>query len=415
MVLGVLCVASSTTAIAAFSGADLRCRETVSKRGFRLASDSVRALAACDRGRIEGEVPVGTDCRSTAAADSNGKIAKAAAKLASTVPAKCGSSSPALLSYVSCPVPCDSEVQEIGDFQDVAACVECLVRTSVETMSDSVLGSPALPLGDAEAECQGALREAELRYFLTILKETRRCQKKAEKSGAMDTSICEDADPRSKIVKSSDQLRSLVRTSCDDAFLFDLDSCAQVIPAQLEACSFDAIDYTGRRVFRSLYDLDAGVGVTTTTVGGTVSTTTNTVTTTTTTTLPDMSFDFDCTIRFRVTSSGIIGSLQWEASYAGANGGFVGSGLSVQCTNLIAGVSKSFFDDETARVLRESVISTTGFSSPVDLATCTYETDDAGLAASDFSISVNEATTPPPIQPLTATVAITSVQCSPKP
>jgi hypothetical protein len=211
------------------------------------------------------------------------------------------------------------------------------------------------------------------------------------------------------------QLR--VRTGCADALLFDLDSCSQSTLGFLESCAFAAIERNATDVFVSLYALNDRIATTTTTFGGTVTTTTNTTSTmssVTTTTLPDVDFDYDCTIRFRVTSSATIGSLRYVASYANANGGFVGSGLAVQCTNLVSGASRSFFDDETARALRESIIAVNGFNAPLDLATCTFETDDVALGASDFTVTVTEATTPA-LEPLAATVTISSVQCSPKP
>jgi cysteine-rich repeat protein len=157
---------------------------------------------------------------------------------------------------------------------------------------------------------------------------------------------------------------------------------------------------------------------TTTTLAPTTTTTTtsSTTTTTSTTTTIAQSFGFDCTLTVRVTSSELLGSLKYSIDYASVPGGFVGSGLGASCTNLVTGASKSFFDDESARVLRESLISVSGFRGPLDVATCIFETNDDKLAASAFGLTVQEGTTPPPdIQLLNPTVAISSVSCSVKP
>jgi hypothetical protein len=183
----------------------------------------------------------------------------------------------------------------------------------------------------------------------------------------------------------------------------------------ISSCVSNATEYLGDEIFRSFYGLDLG-SVTTTTTTTTLHTgsSTTTVSSTTTTTL-DTTFSYACTLTFRVTSSELLGSLKYEVDYTTANGAFLDSGLSVQCTNLIAGASKSFFDDEAARKLRESVISVNGFQAPLNVATCSYETDDAGLAAADFMLVVKDATTPPPnIQIVTPTMAISSVSCAPK-
>jgi hypothetical protein len=115
-----------------------------------------------------------------------------------------------------------------------------------------------------------------------------------------------------------------------------------------------------------------------------------------------------------VTSSELLGSLKYEVDYASAGGAFVGSGLQVSCTNLVTGASKSFFDDETKKVLRESLISVTGFKAPLDIATCVFETNNNGLTASNFGLTVLEGTTPA-LELVNPTVAISSVQCASKP
>jgi len=108
-----------------------------------------------------------------------------------------------------------------------------------------------------------------------------------------------------------------------------------------------------------------------------------------------------------------MGSLKFEVDYASTPGNFLGSGLTPQCTSLVAGASKSFFDDEVKRVLRESVISLSGFSGPANVATCVFETNDQRLAASAFGLVVKDATTPD-FQIVTPTMSISSVSCTQK-
>jgi hypothetical protein len=65
-------------------------------------------------------------------------------------------------------------------------------------------------------------------------------------------------------------------------------------------------------------------------------------------------------------------------------------------------------------VLRESLISVTGFRAPLDVATCVFETNNNSLAASNFGLTVLEGTTPA-LELVNPTVAISSVQCASKP
>ena len=115
----------------------------------------------------------------------------------------------------------------------------------------------------------------------------------------------------------------------------------------------------------------------------------------------------------RVTSNELLGSLKYVIDYGSISGGFLGGGLGVSCTNLVAGASKSFFDDETNRVMRESIISINGFTNPRDIAQCSFETDDAGLAPGDFILTVTDATTPDLVA-VSPTVVISTISCSPQ-
>ena len=277
-VLGLLALHVPSPALAAFTTAELKCRDTIAKLGTKLSQTSAKAFNDCHAKRIAGVIAVTTDCNSVVDADLKGKIAKAATKLAEQVPAKCAGLTPANLNYDACPAACAAEVPAITNFDDVAACVSCLSKSSVEGMTGSAQGHPALPLGDVEANCHDTVGDGQTKHFRTILKERRKCQKSAEKAGATTTAGCKTADPRGKIGTARSKAEGAVDADCSSALLADLDSCAQSTLPFLKGCVFGASDFTGTQVFNSFYELTSGGGVTTTTFSG--STTTSTTTTT---------------------------------------------------------------------------------------------------------------------------------------
>jgi len=189
--------------------------------------------------------------------------------------------------------------------------------------------------------------------------------------------------------------------SCDDGNVLAGDGCSSL-------CALEGTTTT------------TTVPITTTTMDDTPTTTlpdtttttveATTTTSTTSTTIAE-SFEFLCTLRTAVTTSETLGSLKYEIDYSGVTGDFAGSGLGVECTSLVAGASKSFFEDATNRKLRESVISLSGFAGPLDLATCNFQTNDNGLVAADFPLVVKDATTPG-LEFVTPTVIVKSVECT---
>ena len=265
---------------AAFSSADLKCRETISKQGAKLAQQAAKTLNECHTKRVDGALPEDTDCNSTVAADTKSKIQKAADKLLDKVPEKCASLTPSALNYVGCPSPCDSAVPAITDFNHVAACIECTTRVYVESMTGSAQGDPGLPLGDPEARCHDSIGSNQTKHFLTVVKERRKCQKSAEKGGAMDVSSCVNADPKGKIAKTRNKVEAALEPACAGAVLASLDSCAEITLDAVESCVFDDSAASSRafgtRVFRSLYELNPGGGATTTTFNGSTTSTTTT-------------------------------------------------------------------------------------------------------------------------------------------
>jgi len=76
-------------------------------------------------------------------------------------------------------------------------------------------------------------------------------------------------------------------------------------------------------------------------------------------------------VRFRLNTSGTYQSLQFNVSYSGANGDFVGTGSSVTCTaNSSLSVMGAFNDVGTT--LTQGFVSTSGISGAVQVANCTF-------------------------------------------
>ena len=266
-------------AYAAFSAPELKCRDTIAKNGSKLAKKAAKELSKCHKQRSRGKLPPETDCNSIAAVDSKGRIDKVGDKLISAVVAKCAAASPAALLYSECPSPCNGQVPSIGSFQDVAECVRCVVESSVEFMTSNGQGDPATPMESGDAKCHDAIGKNQTKLFDTVVKERVKCQKVAEKGGAMDLATCEGADPKGKIAKTRAKSESNFDKSCQDADVGNLGSCSDLILANVKGCSFNTAASRGGLVFRSFYELNNFGGTTTTTF---VTTTTGGPTTTTT-------------------------------------------------------------------------------------------------------------------------------------
>jgi len=271
-----------TNADAAFSPEQLKCRETISKNGQKLADTAVKTLVACHKARSAGKLDAGTDCNDTVAADDKGKIGAAATKLSSQAVDACPGITPSEILYSACPSPCDAQVPTMGSFDDVGSCIICMIEQSSEALASATLGNPdPLALNKSEVKCHGSIGKAETKYLKILLKERRKCQKLDEAAGGMDTSACVAADPSGKIGKLHAKGEALIDKSCSvaDVDLADLDSCSDFGLSNLKSCVFASADARGTTIFQSLYELSA-TGVTTTT-GAQGTTTTTTVTTTT--------------------------------------------------------------------------------------------------------------------------------------
>jgi len=128
------------------------------------------------------------------------------------------------------------------------------------------------------------------------------------------------------------------------------------------------------------------VVTTTTTVIDTTTTTTGVVTTTT-----GGAKNYDIT--FKLTSGASIASLQWDTDYSGAPGTFQGSGSGVACTKQVSTAIFAPNDVDATSKLTLGLVDLDGFSSPKDLAKCTFNgsAGDPPVPA-DFVITIADST-----------------------
>ena len=118
--------------------------------------------------------------------------------------------------------------------------------------------------------------------------------------------------------------------------------------------------------------------------------------------------DYDVT--FAASTGGTLASLQVDVEYAAAPGGFVGSAEAVACSKLLgSGSFASFNDEESLGTLHAGFISLAGFSTPADLMRCRFHATGGAPVASDFQVTVTDASTPG-VQPVSATVVVTSIE-----
>lgn len=248
----------------AFTTAEQVCRDTVASSTVKLATVAAKTLVGCHKSRDRGSVPAATDCNDTVVADDGGATTKVAAALATRSASRCGALDPASVGYVVCPSPCSS-VGGLDDFVDVSACIDCLARDGTELLSGTCQASPMPPLAGAERACHDDIGRAWYKYFRTVLKERRRCQRLAESGGASDTDVCASGDPRGKIAKVATIAERLIERSCDDADLDALGACSTASAAALADCVLASSQQQATAIFLAMYDLGGNVTTTTTT------------------------------------------------------------------------------------------------------------------------------------------------------
>jgi len=117
-----------------------------------------------------------------------------------------------------------------------------------------------------------------------------------------------------------------------------------------------------------------------------------------------------CVITFRTTTAATFVTLQFETDYADAPGGFVGTGLDVDCASLLPSTGFAFNDLDDASILISLAIDQSGFDGPTDVVACTF----AGIfepTIDDFAITVVDASDPA-LEPIDgAEVVISEISC----
>ncbi|HEY2773310.1 MAG TPA: hypothetical protein VGK20_04570 [Candidatus Binatia bacterium] len=100
------------------------------------------------------------------------------------------------------------------------------------------------------------------------------------------------------------------------------------------------------------------------------------------------------TVTYRlISASSSVGALQWSTSYAGAPGGFRGTGSAVVCSNLVKEALFAPNDDEANSTLNLALIALTPFTAPTDLVQCTFDPNVGQTPTADqFPVTIQDAT-----------------------
>jgi hypothetical protein len=118
----------------------------------------------------------------------------------------------------------------------------------------------------------------------------------------------------------------------------------------------------------------------------------------------------DCVVTFAVTNSETLGALQYDTLYPSGSEGFDGVGATVSCARL-AGDFAAFNDVESARTLSTAIVSSAGFTGPVDIARCDWTGNLPSPVPGDFAVTVTDQSRPD-FSPASATVAVRDVTCA---
>ncbi|HYB99027.1 MAG TPA: hypothetical protein VEC57_07800 [Candidatus Limnocylindrales bacterium] len=239
---------------AAFSPEELKCRATIAKVGLKLESTIDKALLACHKTR-DTKVP-STDCSSIDAADTKQLVAKTEDALRASVGGAkdaCLGLAPADVGFDSCPAPCDGTVPAINDFDDVAECLICSIRTETFASVDAVMGTPTVPMGGIEAKCHSTIGKVHGKLLNTVMKVRTKCQNLSDKAGGEDTAAC---------AGTSDDVINVTRQKGEDAItvacqpvgeLSDVDSCNDSSLSGLADCVMDEAETTGEMLYLYMY------------------------------------------------------------------------------------------------------------------------------------------------------------------
>jgi len=118
------------------------------------------------------------------------------------------------------------------------------------------------------------------------------------------------------------------------------------------------------------------------------------------------------TVTFGLDDAVTVGALQFFVDYGNAVGGFLGRGYDVSCTSPLAGSGSfaSFNDSDSLDRLNVAAVSIPGFTGPITVAECAFLTPGVPPQATDFVITVVDASAPDlsPISPF-PTVSLSAI------
>jgi hypothetical protein len=86
-----------------------------------------------------------------------------------------------------------------------------------------------------------------------------------------------------------------------------------------------------------------------------------------------------------------VGALQFDVSYSGAEGAFVGEAGEVSCETAPPGILSSFNHIAADKTLRAAFVAVEGVQGPTRLTSCKYQ---GNVSASDFTVTVRDASSP---------------------
>lgn len=237
-------LAGAPSVESAYDAGQGRCRAAIAKSGSAFARTALRIAAQCHRDRLAGRIASQTDCSAIDDVDSRGLLERQRLRSERLVLRSCGgeSVSPARIGHLSCLAPCDIEVPEVEDVGDVLACALCGAQREAEVLTSLAGGIPPETLSTADRRCHEVALATTSAELGRILKVRASCQRKREKSGAIDEATCAalstEGDSRARA-----RATAKIERRCADADpteIFSPSECASEDASGLAECLLDA-------------------------------------------------------------------------------------------------------------------------------------------------------------------------------
>lgn len=399
--------------VAAARGNESACIKGIPKKAAKMLTREVGARFDCLLAVERGEVPSTVDCRAQMQPYDGGTgdetidraIYKARRLWSGGLPRACAATEFQALGYGA---TCPNQTGAGAGLIDLQSCVAAASRQKVQALVD--LAFPSAPV------CGNGIPQ-----------EGEACDNGAQNSDtAADACrtdctlpVCGDGTTDPGNAESCDDANSVALDGCTPACVKEFcgDGTVNNLPA--ETCD-DRNTNPNDRCTNSCRDATCGDGIvcsdascTSGPGGGVEKCDLGAQNSPTGLCHPDCSgYTRTCTLTIGLTNSARIGALTYEIGYKDVAGEFLGTGGTVQCTSSVTGGLVSFFDNETKKTVKESLIIDAGLQAPAAIARCTWATNATTVAGSAFTATV-QVSTDPDFNPVTANVAVTSVECQP--